>query len=121
MKFLSILLLVLGLSLAACEDDTDVETPNETAPADVVTPPEPDAGTTEEGDTTAEEGDTTAEEEADTTATEDVVETEEEVTETETDVEEPEPEETPGEDPTEFKETNFRFSTPTPGSPGGDD
>ena len=113
MRFLSILLLALGLFFVACEDDTEVDTPEETPPGDVVEQPDPDAGTTE--------SDTTAEEEADTTATEDTVETEEEVTETETDVEEPDPEETPEGDPTEFKEANFRFSTPTPGSPGGDD
>ena len=118
MKYLlSMFLLVLVLMFTACEDETAGETPDDDLVAtDVVEQVGTDAGATEESDITVEE-------EADTTATEDAVETEEEVTETETDVEEPEPEpeETPEGDPTEFKETNFRFSTPTPGSPGGDD
>ena len=118
MKYLlSMVLLVLVLMFTACEDEAVVETPDDDLVAtDVVEQVEADAGTTEESDTAVEE-------EADATATDDTAETEEEVTETETDVEEPEPEpeETPEGDPTEFKETNFRFNTPTPGSPGGDD
>tara|TARA_R110000824_G_scaffold76935_3_gene194799 strand:- start:399 stop:737 length:339 start_codon:yes stop_codon:yes gene_type:complete len=112
MRFLSILLLAMGLFFVACEDDAEVEAPDETTHADAA---DPDSGATEESDATEEE-------EADTTVAEDAVETEE-VTEAETDVEEPEPEaeETPEGDPTEFRGTNFRFNTPTPGSPGGDD
>jgi len=118
MKYLlGMVMLVLVLMFTACEDDTEVDTPVDPTPVtDVSEQTEADAGTTEESDVAETE-------ESDTTATEDASETDEEVTETETDVEEPEPEpeETPEGDPTEFKETNFRFSNPTPGDPGGDD
>ena len=116
MKYLlGMVLLNLVLLFTACEDESEVTPPDEPAEVtDVADQTETDAGTTEESDVVESE-------ESDTTATEDVSETDEEVTETETDVEEPEPEETPEGDPTEFKETNFRFNNPTPGDPGGDD
>ena len=118
MKYLlGMVLLVLILMFTACEDESVVDPPDDPTPVtDVTEQEEIDAGTTEESDVVESE-------ESDTTATEDVSEADEEVTETETDVEEPEPEpeETPEGDPTEFKETNFRFNNPTPGDPGGDD